>query len=58
MRCGTAIREFLDHFHQERNHQGLGNRLIIPINGTVNSKGRDRTPKKTKRFDELPLSDF
>jgi transposase InsO family protein len=36
----NSIREFLDHFHQERNHQGLGNRLIIPINATVNSEGR------------------
>jgi transposase InsO family protein len=25
-----AIREFLAHYHQERNHQGLGNRLIVP----------------------------
>ena len=34
------IREFLDHFHQERNHQGLGNRLITPINVTANSEGK------------------
>ena len=25
-----AITEFLVHYHQERNHQGLGNRLIDP----------------------------
>ncbi len=25
-----AIREFLQHYHHERNHQGLGNRLIDP----------------------------
>jgi putative transposase len=25
-----AIREFVAHYHQERNHQGLGNRLIAP----------------------------
>jgi hypothetical protein len=36
----NSIREFLDHFHQERNHQGLGNRLITPITATVNSEGR------------------
>ena len=36
----NSIREFLDNFHQERNHQGLGNRLIIPINATVNIEGR------------------
>lgn len=26
----TAINEFLTHYHHERNHQGLGNRLIEP----------------------------
>ncbi len=25
-----AIREFVDHFHHERNHQGLSNQLILP----------------------------
>ncbi|NIO27649.1 MAG: transposase, partial [Candidatus Latescibacteria bacterium] len=25
-----AIKIFLEHFHTERNHQGLGNRLIEP----------------------------
>ena len=26
----TAIRQFLEHYHAERNHQGLGNQLIDP----------------------------
>jgi len=26
----TAVREYLAHYHAERNHQGLGNRLIVP----------------------------
>jgi hypothetical protein len=26
----SAIIEFLAYYHQERNHQGLGNRLIDP----------------------------
>ena len=26
-----AIHEFVIHYHQERNHQGLENRLIIPM---------------------------
>jgi putative transposase len=26
----TAVREFVAHYHGERNHQGLGNLLIIP----------------------------
>lgn len=25
-----AIHEFIVHYHHERNHQGLGNRLIAP----------------------------
>ena len=25
-----SIREFVAHYHHERNHQGLGNRLIVP----------------------------
>lgn len=25
-----AIHEFVEHYHRERNHQGLGNRLISP----------------------------
>jgi len=27
---GNAIARFLEHYHQERNHQGLGNRLLVP----------------------------
>jgi transposase InsO family protein len=26
----TAVANFLSHYHEERNHQGLGNRLIEP----------------------------
>ena len=25
-----AVREYAEHYHHERNHQGLGNRLIDP----------------------------
>ena len=27
----TAAREFVMHYHMERNHQGLGNKLIMPV---------------------------
>ena len=27
----NAVRQFMEHYHQERNHQGLGNALIIHI---------------------------
>jgi len=26
-----AVREFVAHYHEERNHQGLGNVLIFPV---------------------------
>jgi putative transposase len=26
-----AVGEFVEHYHRERNHQGLGNRLIEPL---------------------------
>src|ERR1700730_4393456 len=26
-----SVREFVEHYHFERNHQGLGNRLILPV---------------------------
>ena len=34
-----VIREFLAHYHLERNHQGLGNRLITPEAVPANAKG-------------------
>ena len=34
-----AIREFVEHYHAERNHQGLGNRLIIPLKAPVKTIG-------------------
>jgi transposase InsO family protein len=36
----NSIRQFLDHYHMERNHQGLENRLIIPIKGKLKMEGR------------------
>jgi putative transposase len=34
-----AIREFVVHYHLERNHQGLGNQLIIPQTILAKSHG-------------------
>ena len=36
----NSIHQFLDHYHQERNHQGLDNRLIIPLKEKVDTEGR------------------
>jgi len=32
-----AVAEFIEHYHRERNHQGLGNALIVggTLNGTA-----------------------
>jgi len=34
-----AVREFADHYHHERNHQGLGNKLIEPLEELTNLEG-------------------
>ena len=36
----NGIHQFLDHYHWERNHQGLNNRLITPMKETVHIEGR------------------
>ena len=35
----TAIQNYVAHYHGERNHQGLGNRLISPEPGHLGSSG-------------------
>src|SRR5450631_20 len=35
----TAVREFVAHYHCERNHQGIGNVLIMPDPGIANRGG-------------------
>jgi putative transposase len=35
----TAIQNFVAHYHGERNHQGLGNRLISPAPGHLGNSG-------------------
>jgi transposase InsO family protein len=36
----NSIRQFVDHYHIERNHQGLDNQLITPIKEKSNTEGR------------------
>jgi hypothetical protein len=35
----VAIRNFVAHYHSERNHQGLANRLILPEAGHLGNTG-------------------
>ena len=35
----TAIQNFVAHYHNERNHQGLRNQLISPKTGHLGSAG-------------------
>jgi putative transposase len=37
LRC--VIWSYLTHYHHERNHQGLGNQLIVPESGMENQRG-------------------
>jgi putative transposase len=34
-----SVQEFAAHYHVERNHQGLGNRLILPNSGHIGTTG-------------------
>ena len=34
-----GMEEFVRHYHGERNHQGLGNRLLMPGKGTSSGSG-------------------
>jgi len=35
----TVIQSYLAHYHHERNHQGLGNQLIVPESGMERQRG-------------------
>jgi putative transposase len=35
----TVIQSYLVHYHHERNHQSLGNQLIVPESGMENQRG-------------------
>jgi transposase InsO family protein len=36
----AVVHEFVEHYHAERNHQGLGNVIPFPIPGSVTATGR------------------
>ena len=42
----NAIREFVAHYHMERNHQGLDNRLIVPMETVAAKKTTVQTHQR------------
>ncbi|TMA32588.1 MAG: transposase [Deltaproteobacteria bacterium] len=40
------IREYVEHYHSERNHQGIGNRLIDPPAGELRGVGSIETRER------------
>ena len=42
----NAIREFVTHYHLERNHQGLDNRLIVSMENMAAKKGTVRSRQR------------
>ena len=46
----NAVREYLEHYHTERNHQGLDNELIVPFEAPPNV---DAEIKATERLGGL-----
>ena len=42
----SLVREYTEHYHHERNHQGLGNRLIAPRAGDFGRRGKIRCDER------------
>jgi len=40
--CGPSFGEYVTHYHAERNHQGLGNALIVPSHASAIGSGAVR----------------
>jgi hypothetical protein len=45
-RCAGAVREYLAHYHTERNHQGLDNKLIEPLESPPDVDGEVQTTER------------
>jgi putative transposase len=41
-----AIREYLAHYHGERNHQGLANRILVPGDEVGHASGEIQSRKR------------
>jgi transposase InsO family protein len=49
----TAVREFVAHYHGERNHQGIGNLLIFPDRSLTDSPRTGSLPRPPRRNAQL-----
>jgi transposase InsO family protein len=49
----NAVREFVAHYHLERNHQGLENRLITPIKAIKDTVDTERAVERRERLGGL-----
>ena len=43
-----GIREFVLHYHGERNHQGIGNQLIMPDKSQAGHRGEVRRRERSR----------
>jgi putative transposase len=51
-----VVADFVDHYHRERNHRGIGNQLLIPDSEPANGNGRLRRRERFGWPAELLLS--
>jgi len=49
----VALRQFVEHCHSERNHQGLGNRLILAVPIAKESDGSGRRHERLGGLSQL-----
>ena len=44
--CDLLVREYVEHYHAERNHQGLENKLIDPVDDISKADGEIICPER------------
>ena len=48
-----AVSECVDHYHRERNHQGVGNRLLTPAEHAVRPTNENAPVERRERLGGL-----
>ena len=49
----NVVHEFVEHYHHERNHQGMSNRLLFPVERTARGDGRIACRARLARLTEV-----